>query len=162
VAWTRRQLSLVCTVDLATSLSESVDFTCFEAWGIMPDGDYLLLDVLRERLPGERHLPALTSFCAKWRPTRVYVESVGSQLAFVQQAQAQGLPVEPPRRDRGQHKGLRVIPLIQAFADGRVYLDALAGWLDAFARELLAFPNSGYDDQVDCASDAVMVLASGV
>jgi predicted phage terminase large subunit-like protein len=107
-------------------------------------------------------LPALTSFCAKWRPIRVYIESVGYQLAFVQQAQAKGLPVEPLRRDRGQHKELRVIPLVQACADGRVYLDALAGWLEAFERELLSFPNSGHDDQVDCASDAVTVLSSGM
>ena len=57
---------------------------------------------------------------------RIYIESLGYQLSFVQQPRAEGLPVEPVRRDRGQHEELWVIPLIQTCADGWVYLDTLA------------------------------------
>jgi len=35
---------------------------------------------------------------------------------------------------------------------GQVFLSKDAPWLDAFLNEILAFPNSRYDDQVDSFS----------
>ncbi len=50
---------------------------------------------------------------------------------------------------------LRPIPKIE---DGPVLIPEAAPWLDAFLREVLAFPNSRHNDQVDSLSQALEPL----
>ena len=50
---------------------------------------------------------------------------------------------------------LRPIPKIE---DGLVFIPEDAPWLHAFLRELLAFPNSRYNDQIDSLSQALELL----
>jgi predicted phage terminase large subunit-like protein len=149
----------IVTVDLASSLDERADFTVYQAWAISPNAELFLVDQLRERLPGDRHLSELRAFCNRHRPQRVLIESVGFQQAFVQQAAAEGLPVVEKKRTKGQHKQLRAIPLAQMFSEGRVYLPIGEGWLPDFEGELLGFPYAPHDDVVDAAADAAEVVA---
>jgi predicted phage terminase large subunit-like protein len=149
----------IVTVDLASSLDERADFTVYQAWAITPNAELLLLDQLRERLPGNLHLTELKAFCERHEPQQVLVESVGFQQAFVQQAAAEGLPVVEKRRTRGQHKQLRVIPLANMLYEGRAFLPIKAEWLADFEGELLGFPSAPHDDVVDAAADAAEVVA---
>lgn len=40
------------------------------------------------------------------------------------------------------------------FENGRVFLPRTAAWLDEYVRELISFPGSKYDDQVDSTTQA--------
>ena len=88
-------------MDLASSLDERADFTVYQAWAINPNAELLLVDQLRERLPGDRHLSELKAFCQQHEPQRVLIESVGFQQAFVQQAATEGLPVVEKKPTKG-------------------------------------------------------------
>lgn len=165
--YSQAECGVFCTVDLASSLSEGADRTCYAAWAATPDGDLLLLDLRWGRIPGERQLPELRDFCKRWRPWKVLIEAVGYQQAFVSQAAAAGLPgVEPIHRGPRQHKELRASALAVLMSEGRFYVPALIGgaiptWREDYLSELLAFPTGRHDDVVDVSADAAREVASG-
>ena len=79
-------------------------------------------------------------------------QASGLQLIQLLRGEAHG-PASSPiaRRPEGDKlsRALGVSALIEA---GRVYLPDDAPWLAEFTSELLGFPNSRYDDQVDALS----------
>ncbi|HZY65717.1 MAG TPA: hypothetical protein VFE21_07550, partial [Rubrobacteraceae bacterium] len=158
--YSQHECGVFVTVDLASSLSEGADRTCYAAWAATPDGDLLLLDLRWGKIPGERQLPELRDFCRRWRPWKVLIEAVGYQQAFVAQAAAAGLPgVEPIRRGPHQHKELRASALAQLMSEGRFFVPALVSrkippWREDYLAELLSFPTGRHDDVVDVSADA--------
>jgi predicted phage terminase large subunit-like protein len=158
-AYLASRCARIVTVDLASSLDDRADFTVYQAWAITPNANLLLLDQVRERIPGNRHLSQLKSFCERHDPYQVLIESVGFQQAFVQQAVGEGLPVVEKKRTKGHHKQLRAVPLTQMLFEGRVFLPIEARWLPDFEGELLGFPSAPHDDVVDAAADAAEVVA---
>jgi predicted phage terminase large subunit-like protein len=57
----------------------------------------------------------------------------------------------PPATD----KVLRLFSVSSHFEAGKVLLPASASWLDEYRRELLTFPGSKHDDQVDSTTQAI-------
>ena len=164
--FSQSECATFCTVDLATSLSASADYTVFAAWALTPDRDLLLLDLIRDRISGEKQLPLLREFYWKWKPQKVAIESVAYQLSFIQRAAADGLPVEPIKRSSGEHKELRAAPLAQLMSEGRFYVLAARDgvpppWRDDYLAELLAFPSARHDDVVDVSADAAREATLG-
>ena len=91
---------------------------------------------------------------ADWQPDKILIEnrSSGTGLLHMLERDLPGarrllVPVLPtaPKEDRLD----RVIPLIE---EGLVLVPEEAPWLDPFRREIVAFPNGRFDDQVDALS----------
>jgi predicted phage terminase large subunit-like protein len=142
------------TVDLAASIKEHADYTVIAVTGF--DGTNLVvLDVLRRRLEGPDILPAVRRLQGKWDVPVVHIERVGFQLALIQQARRDGMAVKELRADRD--KLSRSLPLQARMEAGHVWFPKHAPWLGELERELLAFPNSGHDDQVDALSYAAVL-----
>lgn len=143
-------------VDLAVSTRTSADYTVVMSCGRTKDGRLLLLDVDRARREGPDIVPAIQAAARRWRLDTVWIEKSGFQLALVQEARRSGLPVRELQPDRD--KVARAFPATAAMEGGRVLLPSTASWRAEFEAELLAFPEGGHDDQVDCLSYAVAAL----
>jgi predicted phage terminase large subunit-like protein len=143
------------TVDLACSTRETADYTVIASWGATPEGRLLLLDLERARLEGPDIIPAIRRHVERWKLGFVAIERTGFQLALLQQARRDGLPVRELVADRD--KLARALPATAAMEAGRVWFPRAAPWLADVEAELLAFPTGAHDDVVDALAYAVHV-----
>lgn len=146
------------TVDLAASVKTSADYTVIATFGVAPSGHCCVLDVRRARLEGPDIVPAIRAVVDQWKPACVWVEKVGFQLALIQWARREGIPVRELVPDRD--KVARALPLSAAFEGSRMLLPAHAPWLDAVLGELLSFPLGTHDDTVDALAYGLVGMRS--
>lgn len=115
------------------------------------DGCWHLLDVERQRLDFPDLKRRVQGLAARREADVVVVEHAGSGISLLQQLR-QG------ERSRARHfvdwrvlqdKRMRLEAQTARLESGRYLLPREAPWLAEFRRELLAFPNGRYDDQVD-------------
>ncbi len=149
----------VIGVDLAASLEETADYFCAEVWGITPDMELLLLDMVHDRIEGPDQIPTLWSLQSQWRAHVILIENTAYQLSFVQSAVREGMPAEGVRADKD--KFVRSIPLQTLVRNHRVYLRAGAAFTPAMKEELLRFPGPGKKDRVDPAAYVARQLTMG-
>lgn len=151
------------TVDLADTTKKRSDWTVIATWDLVPKIDHedesrrrparlLLVDVQRVKVEGDLHLPMLEATEARFKPRWHGVEKqyLGRQL--IKRAIRSGLHMHGLDADRD--KTARSETARQWLTEGRVFFHRGAGWLPAFERELLFFPNGKHDDQVDVFSYA--------
>lgn len=147
-------LRVFATCDPASSLKEKADYTAIGVFGVTPDSDLLVLEMIRARFEHTDLVSMLSTTELRWRPDFIGVEEKNMGLGILQDAIRAGVNVQPltPKGD----KSARARPVAVRMDNGKVWLDAEAPWLRAFELELLAFPPSkgGHDDQVDCLSYA--------
>jgi predicted phage terminase large subunit-like protein len=145
------------TVDLAVSTKKSADYTVASVWAVTPKSELLLLHRVRKRIPAPEQVPLLRKLYEEWSPDIVGIEAVAFQLAIVQQAREDGLPVTELRADKD--KVSRALTAAARLEGGTVYWPKKAPWLDEWENELLLFPNSRYDDQTDTFAYAALEVA---
>ncbi len=139
-------------VDLAVSTKETADYTvALKVW-IGPDGELLIVDVARARIPG----PAQVDYLEKNFIGTMKVEAIGYQSALIQALARRGLPVEPVYPDKD--KVTRASAAGALYRSGRIYHLRNAKWLHDLESELLAFPAGDHDDQVDALAYAARDL----
>jgi len=123
--------------------SYSVCVTC----GVK-NGNFYILDVLRERMGFPALLKTVESHAGAWGAHRVLVEKASSGIALVQSLNSKpSIPVIPvkPLHDKVT-RAAQQSALVEA---GRLWLPEEAPWLAEFVKELLSFPHSKFTDQVD-------------
>ncbi len=145
------------TVDLAVSQKQSADYTVAAVWAVTKNQDLLLLDRIRRRIPGPDQIPLLRRLYDQWTPDSIGIEAVAYQLAIIQQARRDGLPIRELKPDRD--KVSRALVAAARLEGGNVYWPTSASWLDEWENELLLFPNARHDDQVDTLAYAAIELA---
>ena len=148
-----KDLRIFQACDVAGSLKTSADYFALGTFGLTPDGDLLVLDMLRTRVEGPDQPALLMQKFYEWRPVMVGLESKNMGLTTYQQMCRAGLPIVElkPAGD----KYTRALPAAARYGSGNVYHREGASWLDTLETELLAFPNGAHDDQVDVISYAV-------
>lgn len=140
------------TVDLATSIKTTADFTVIAVWGDDRKGNLYLLDLVRERMEGPDIVPRIKRLTEHWKAQYVGIESTGYQLSTVQAARREGLPVRELKRKTD--KVTRAIPATVRMEAEQVWLPENAAWLAEVTSELLHFPAGAHDDFVDVLADA--------
>ena len=145
------------TVDLAVSQRKTADYTVASVWAVTKEHDLLLLHRIRKRIPAPAQVPLLRKLHDDWAPDTIGIEAVAFQLAIVQQARADGLPVTELRPDKD--KVSRAFTAAARLEGGTVYWPKRAPWLTEWENELLLFPNSRHDDQTDTFSYAALHVA---
>lgn len=144
------------TVDLAISKKDHADWTVIAAWAIVGDGQLVLLDVLRDRMEGPQHVPALRSMAARWQAKTIWVETVAFQLGVVQAARVARPPLPVREYQPNGDKVARAIAATPCMEAGRFHV-VRGAWLADWEDEVFAFPDGNHDDQVDTVSCAVDV-----
>ncbi len=112
---------------------------------------YYLLDILREWLEYPKLYHRLTKLAQQWKPQAILLEDKASGQSLIQDLRhSTTLPIIActPVYDKIT-RFAATTPIIES---GRLWLPRNAVWLAEFEQELLSFPNSKYDDQIDALS----------
>ena len=115
--------------------------------------NYYVLEVLRERLLYPDLKARAISQARKYRPNKILIEDAGLGRTLIKELRAAGLPAVGVIPDGD--KWTRVSVQLEKFANRQVFLPRKAPWLSDFENEIFAFPNGGYDDQVDALIQAL-------
>lgn len=136
------------TVDLAVTAKEDSDYTVAMVFGLMPDGNLVVLEVYRDQLEGPDILPLLEKVHEEWELDGMWIEAVQFQNAVVQDARKAGLPARAlkPKKD----KVARAIPATAAMEGGKILFIEGAAYVEPLLGELTTFPHAKNNDQVDC------------
>ncbi len=154
-----KNLPVMCTVDLAASVSEMSDYTCILTFSVTKNNEILVLDVLTEKFETTRHYNLLLSHFHKWNPVLIGIESVQYQISLVKSLSEKGIPVKPLKATTD--KVSRALGIAAKMELGEVYFLKDAEWLHNFEKELLEFPKAKHDDMVDAFSYITRLNISG-
>jgi predicted phage terminase large subunit-like protein len=143
-------------VDLAISTKTHADYTAIVVLRRTVDGRVYVIDAQRARLPFDQVLSFVRRMAEQHRPQVVAIEQVQYQAAVIQELhRTTTLPVVPIKPEGD--KVSRFLPLQTRYEQGLVY--HCVGVPRDFESEVLSFPDSVHDDQVDAMSYAWIGLA---
>lgn len=157
-SYPREKCRHVQTVDPAISEKTTADFFVIATWAVTPDANIILVDRIKERIPGPKQVATIRAQWQRYNVLTIGLESVAFQASLFQDAKSKGLPVIPlfPDKDkiaRAQVAATRM--LVEA-----IFFPLEAPWLADWEQELLQFP-LGHDDQVDTLSYVAIGVADG-
>ena len=116
--------------------------------------DYFLLHVWRGRLEFPRLKQKLIELALDNRPHTILIERAGPGLHLIQEFQANpinGVAMPIGISPEGDKIG-RMAAQSTRFEASQVYLPREAPWLSEFLHEILGFPHTRHDDQIDSVS----------
>jgi len=144
--------------DTASKTSELNDYSVCTTWGCAGETFYLM-DVLRKRLNYPDLKRAIVSHAERFGADEIVIEDKSSGTQLIQDLQNEGLfnvvEYKPPP---GADKVMRLHACSDRFESGRVLLPRNAPWLDEYILELIGFPGTKHNDQVDSTSQALDYL----
>lgn len=118
-------------------------------WGVK-DKRYTLLNVLRKRLEYPELKRAVIEMATQFKPHTILIEDKASGTQLIQDLKADGvsrvIAYIPPA---GNDKLMRLYAQTALFENGQIFLPQQATWLEEYRNDLISFPGSKYDDQVD-------------
>lgn len=157
--------TMILTADTAFKAKQSNDYSVFTLGGITDTGDIYVIRVWREKLEFPELKKKAITLYGLWRGKglrALYVEDAASGQSLIQELRS-GTPVTViPWKPGSQDKVARanmVTPLIEG---GRVFIPESADWLEDWMDEIVSFPASKNDDQVDAFVQLLDVLSKVV
>lgn len=137
--------------DTALGMGRQNDWSVCTTW-LRYDSRHYLVDVYRKKLDFPSLMREVPAQAKRHHARRVMIEEAGSGKALIQQLKREtrtpGLIGIMPEGD----KVSRLQSASHLIETGRVFLPQEAAWLAELQKELLAFPQSRHDDQVDSIS----------
>jgi predicted phage terminase large subunit-like protein len=141
--------------DTANKSGELNDYSVCTTWGVY-DGINYLLDVVRLRLNYPQLRRLVKEHKERYSAETVLIEDKASGTQLIQDLKNDGVyRIEPYMPPPATDKVLRLFSVSSHFERGKVLLPSSASWLDEYRRELLTFPGSKHDDQVDSTTQAI-------
>ena len=142
--------------DTASKATELSDYSVCLTWQVK-GAQYYLLDVFRARLecPGLKH--AVMNQARQYRVHTILIEDTALGTALIQEFRRRSQAEVPPPigvTPQGE-KAVRLAAQSATIEAGRVHVPRRASWLEDFRSELMAFPQSRHDDQVDSLSQVL-------
>jgi predicted phage terminase large subunit-like protein len=144
---------IVQSWDVASTIATHSDYSVCTTW-LMRGRDYWLLDVWR----GRREFPDLKrayfELARAHAADVILIEEAGPGIQLFQEMRTHpepGVPVPIGIRPEGEKKE-RMAAQSARFEAGQVILPHDAAWLADLLHELLGFPNTRHDDQIDSVS----------
>jgi predicted phage terminase large subunit-like protein len=144
--------ALVMTADTAFKTKSVNDYSVISLFGVTEIGDIYLLRVWRFKLEYPDLKRKIIEFNATYRGKGlrgVWIEDAGSGQSLIQEMRSgSGVAVigwKPGAHDKTSRLNM-VTPLIEG---GRVFIPQEADWLEDWLNEIVSFPSSKNDDQVD-------------
>lgn len=145
-----RFLKVVQCWDTAVKDNPDCDYSVCATFG-WDDERWLLIDVVRERLDFGNLKSRALQLRNAWGAEHIIVEDSANGTPLVQDLRAAGF-YEFTTVKVKDDKAARFGPAAEWLQDGRVGILHQSSWFGDFRRELLAFPNGCFDDQVDAIS----------
>lgn len=148
---------IVQSWDVAAAIGDNNDYSVCTTW-LLRRGEYYLLHVLRARLTYPDLRRKIQDLASQFKPSAILIEKAGFGLSLLQdlrndpQTAALAIIGIVPKGDKKD----RLAAQSAKFEAGQVFLPQDAPWLAEFLAELLSFPNSRHDDQVDSVSQFLL------
>jgi predicted phage terminase large subunit-like protein len=139
--------------DIAGTTTDNSDWSVCTTWTVK-DRKYYLIDVKRERLEFPNLRRRIIALQAEFTATAVLIERVGLGLSIIQELNTrgpQGFPKPIGITPIGD-KITRLVSQSTKIEAGQVLIPHEAPWLGIFLNEILGFPHTRHDDQVDSVS----------
>jgi predicted phage terminase large subunit-like protein len=155
------QCKIFQTCDPAASEKSTADDFVLATWAQTPENDLALIDILKTNLETPKHVPLFKQQYIKFHPQQQWIETDGVGRPTYQLLLVEGLPIRELKTS-GHDKLIRFIPAATRITAGCVYFlsneATMSTWLPGYEAELLGFPNTKQDGQVDCTSYACQVV----
>lgn len=142
--------------DLAISEKQRSDYTVFVVAGVDERGVLHIVDVIRERVDSRGIVDNIISLQRRYRPEIFAIEQGHIQKSigpFLREEMLSSgvfvnlMPIQP-----STDKVTRARSMNARFRSGSVRVDTRATWYLDYEDEMLTFPRSRHDDQVDATS----------
>ena len=139
--------------DTAAKDGAQNDWSVCTVW-LVVDDNYYLLDLVRGRFEYPALRDAAVELANRFKPDEILIEDASTGIALAQELRDKAnCYVNPIKID---HNKIGRLYIQQAkFAAGRVWFPRNAPFLPELEAELLTFPQSRHDDQVDSISQAL-------
>jgi predicted phage terminase large subunit-like protein len=134
--------------DTANKDTELANFSVCTTWGIK-DRSLYLLDVFRRKMDFPELKRTIVELAKRHQAKIVLIEDMASGTSLLQELRADNFPYARPAPRLEGDKVMRLHAQTAKIEGGSVLFPHDAPWLDTYLRELLSFPNSKKDDQVD-------------
>lgn len=134
--------------DTAVKETEIANYSVCTTWGIKDRKAYLL-DVFRRKLSFPDLKRAVASQADLHEATVVLIEDRSSGSSLIQQLKADGLSKVQAAPSLDGDKNMRLFGQTPMIEGEFVLFPKGADWLDTYLNELLSFPYTRHDDQVD-------------
>lgn len=141
------------TCDPAASIKPDACYFTIGTWDITPEGDVVVVDILRERIETVDHGRVLHANFDAWAPLWVGVERASFGMSIINDLKKNGFPVKPLEADAD--KVSRALPATALYNNGSIWHPLAKPWVGDFERELIDFPHGRFKDQVDILAYAV-------
>jgi predicted phage terminase large subunit-like protein len=156
-----RDCAIIVTVDPAASEKKTADRTGIGVFAATPDGNLLILDMIRERLGIEGIVPRLAQVCHQWNPLWVGMEADGFQVGVAREAEKhRDIPAVFEMKSQGKGKLVRAHAAIIRAEKGQIWLPDNTDWVDGYVDEMVSF--TGNDDPRDEAIDVTAFAVNGL
>jgi predicted phage terminase large subunit-like protein len=139
---------IVQSWDTANKATELSDYSVCTTWGAKGRKLYLL-NVFRRRLEFPDLKQSVIDLAALWKADIVLVEDKSSGTQLIQELRANGFSKVQAAPSLDGDKIMRLRAQTAKIEGEFVLFPRDAPWLDTYLSELLNFPNSKFDDQVD-------------
>jgi predicted phage terminase large subunit-like protein len=154
-----RQYFVYQSWDTATKSGELNDYSVCTTW-VHVGHDFYLINVFRRKLEYPDLREAVMALKDRYNPNQILIEDKASGTQLIQDLNGAGvygiLGVMPPPVD----KIMRFRAQTPLFASGRVFLPTEAPWIADYIDEIVGFPATRHDDQVDATSQALEFMRS--
>jgi predicted phage terminase large subunit-like protein len=145
--------------DTAAKDGAQNDWSVCTTW-LWTDDNYYLLDLVRDRFEYPLLRDTAIELANRFKPHEILIEEACTGIALAQELRDKGdFFVNPVKIDRDKQGRLYVQQA--KFVAGRVWFPKNAPFLPELERELLSFPQSRHDDQVDSVSQALAYDGGG-
>jgi len=145
--------SIVQSWDTANKPGEFNDYSVCTTWGLKNQRIYLL-NIYRKKVNYPDLKRAVREQAATFKASVVLVEDRASGTQLIQELIEEGLH-QVQRCISRVDKRTRMIEQTATIENGFVYVLNDAHWLAEYLFEMMTFPNSKHDDQVDSTSQAL-------
>ena len=147
---------IIVSWDTALSSSQLADYSACVVLLARKETIYIL-DVVRARLEYPELKRAVLQHHNRWRPVvsnyALLIEKKGSGESLIQDLRRENIHAIGVNPDGD--KILRMVAQTARIEAGAVHLPTGAAWLEEFKKEVLSFPCSKHDDQIDALSQAL-------
>lgn len=139
--------------DTATKGGPDNDWSVCTTWMLVNGTLWYLIDLWRDRVDYPHLKAKVKELAQRFHANEVLIEDAGSGTFLMQELNGAvcGLIGVKPEHD----KATRMAAASAKIEAGQVFFPERAPWLPDLEAELLAFPGSRYDDQVDSISQAL-------
>jgi predicted phage terminase large subunit-like protein len=134
--------------DTANKDTELSNFCVCTTWGLK-DRHLFLLDVYRHKLEFPDLKRAVRELAARYHAKIVLIEDKASGSSLIQELRAEHFSLVQAAPAMDGDKVMRLRAQTAKIEGGFVLFPKQAHFLEAYLHELISFPNSKYDDQVD-------------